>query len=382
MVKKICNCIFVVMVGAMLLTPFLFTDWISGGISESENRTLAKFPKLILDGRLNNSFPAQFDIWFVDHLGFHEEMISLNAARQYKMFDVMLQNSEYHIGPTGDLNYATPEMIQDYAHTNLRSEEQVAEIGQSYQIISDWLAEKGITFYYVQCYDKHSIYPEHFRDDIKQIGDVSKTDQVINYLLNETTVKTISLKDPLIQAKNDGYEVYSNWGDPSHWTPRGAYIGYQHIMEQINADFGGIFPVLQEEDYDITMYNCGMTLHDVIHEDDYVEWFEIQEPKAQRLENSYFEEIDKERHSQWVNPSLDNDTRMMLMCDSYIKYFILEDFAESFSEVGLIWGDFTRMLPEAVDHYQPDIVIYECVERVDRSTPIVKLAKKIAAGEY
>lgn len=383
MVKKICNLLFVAAVFVLLIIPLVFADWTSGGVSESENRNLAKFPQLIVNGKFNNAFTSQFDVWFTDHLGFREEMISFTAARQYELYDRLLENSGYHIGPYGDINYADKDMILDFAHANLRTEEEVAKIGQSYQVVSDWLEAKGIVFYYVQCYDKHSIYPEQFRDDIQQIGDISKTDQVIAYLENETTVKTISLKPPLLEAKANGYEVYSNWGDPCHWSFRGSRVGYWYIMDRINRDFNNKFPVLQEEDYDITIYNAGITLNNVIHEDDYIEKFEIRDCKSRKVENTFFQtEIDMIRHTAWENPSVDNDTRVMLMCDSYIDSFIKGDFAESFAEVGIIWGDYTGLLPYAVGRYQPDIVIYECAERVDRSMAICDLADRILSGEF
>ena len=383
MIKKICNYIFVAAVFALLSVPFLFTDWTSGGISVAENRALARFPDLFINGRFNQSFTSQFDIWFSDHLGFRDELLSFNASRQMEMYNKLLVNSEYSIGPYGDLLHTTNDEILDFAHANLLSEEELVKVGQSYQVISDWLAEKGIDFYYVQCYSKHSIYPEQFRDDIKQVNDISKTDQVIFYLQENTDVNVIYIKPTLLEAKANGYEVYGNWFDPAHWTQRGAYIGYQAIMDRLNADYGNIFPVLQEKDYTITLYDGGMTLNDVIHEVDYVEDFQIREPKAQKLEDSVFEVAygEPERHSGWINSSVDNDVRLMLMCDSYIKHFIVEDFAESFSEVGLIWSDYLRSMDDAVDMYQPDIVVYETTEWVNRDSDIIGLADKIRNGD-
>lgn len=383
MIKKICNCIFVAAVFVLLTVPFLFTDWTSGGISVAENRALAQFPDLFINGKLNQSFTSQFDIWFSDHLGFRDELLSFNASRQMEMYNKLLANSNNHIGPHGDLNYATNEMIMDYAHANLLSEEELVKLGQSYQIISDWLKEKGIDFYFVQCYSKHSIYPEQFRDDIEQIGDISKSDQVIFWLQENTDVNVIYLKPILLDAKANGYEVYSNWGDATHWTQRGAFVGYQAVMDRLNADHGNVFPVLQEEDYNITIYDGGSTLNNVIHEVDYLEDFQIRDPKAQKLETSFFQDAfdEYERHSEWVNPSVEDDTRLMLMCDSYIKHFIVEDFAESFSEMGLIWSDYFLEMGYAVDQFKPDIVVYETTEWVDRDYAILGLAEKILAGE-
>lgn len=377
MVKKFYNIVFVAIFICMISLPLVFTNWISGGVSEDENRTLAELPEVLVDGQFNEKFTAEYETWFMEHMGFREMLINTNASIQFNVFSRLLDKSNYHIGADGDINYADENMILDYAHLNLRSDEAVAQIGKSYQTVSDWLGEKGIQFYYVQCWDKHSIYPEQFMNSVNQIGDVSKTDQVIEYLRNNTDVNTISLKEVLIESK-DEYEVYSNWGDPTHWTDRGAYIGYKYIMHELNKQNDNKFRTLDESDYDIKISDLGITLNGFIHKTDMLETFTIATPQAKKSENSvmgdYGEDI---RHSVWINESVDNDTKLLLMCDSYINSFIIRDFAESFSEVWLIWGDYTSKLDDVIEMYDPDIVVYECAERVDRSNAVVGLADKL-----
>ena len=55
MFKKINNIAFVIVFLAVLFVPLLFTTWESGGVSQNENRNLAKLPKLIADGEYNSS---------------------------------------------------------------------------------------------------------------------------------------------------------------------------------------------------------------------------------------------------------------------------------------------------------------------------------------
>lgn len=212
---------------------------------------------------------------------------------------------------------------------------------------------------------------------VNQIGDTSKTDQVVKYIRNNTTVNEISLKEMLLDKKKS-YEVYSHYGDPTHWTERGAYFGYQYIMEKINEDNHNMYNILSEDDYDITVKDKGITLNGFIHEKDMMETFTIRNPKAVKADKSLMGEFGKdERHSIWINKDAGNDTRLLLMCDSYINSFIVEDFAESFSEVWLVWGDYTKDLDKVIELYNPDIVIYECAERVDRSGAVVEFADKI-----
>lgn len=377
MIKKVYCFVFILLFWIVLAIPMVFADYTRGGISEEENRVLAEFPDFEVDGKFNENFSKEFEAWFMDHMGYRQDMITANAKLQYYVFDRMIESSDYCLGRDGDVNYATDSILKDYAHLNLRSKEDVARIGDSYQYISDWLKEQNIQFYYVQCYDKHSIYPEQFVTYINQMGNVSKTDQIISYLKEETTVNVISMKDVLLDSKTD-YEVYSNWGDPTHWTDRGAFIGYQYVMENVNTNNNYIYPVLQESDYNISISNKAITLNGFITEEDMLESFSIKEPSAIKTDISVMQNYSSDsRHSVWKNEDVDNDTKVLLMCDSYFNSFIVEDFAESFSEVWLIWGDYTNSLDIIVEIYQPDIVIYECAERVDRSEGVFKFAQKL-----
>lgn len=376
MLKKIYNAIFVVLFLAALATPLGLTRWESGGVSEDENRTLAKFPAVTVDGKWNEKFTSQFETWFMDHLGLRQELITTNALLQYRVFDRLLSNSNYHIGPYGDLNYASEDMIKDYAHANLRTDYWVQLTGDAYVTTSDYLAEKGIPFYYIQCYDKHTIYPEQFTTAVKQLGDISKTDQIITYLKEKTQVQVIDLKPTLLEAKSR-YEVYSNWGDPTHWTDRGAYMGYLHIMEQLNATLGTELKVLQEEDYTITVEDMGKTINNVLHEEDMLEVFTIRDPQAQIVDNAVMGEWQHRDHTVLKNPNAGNDLKLLLLCDSYIDSYLRDDLAESFSEVWLIWADHMIDLPEILEIYDADVVILENAERVDRSGQMRNLADKL-----
>ena len=377
MLKKIYTIIFIILFMSIISLPLITANWTSGEISVEENRYLAKKPNLLIKGKFNDNFTEEVDTWFMDHMGYREEFIYYNAKLQYKVFDKLPTVSDYYIGRNGDLIYAREDMILDYAHQNLRTEEEIAKIGNSYQTISDWFEEKGIQFYYVQCWDKHSIYPEQYMDSINQYGDISKTDQIISYLRENTSVKVFSLKETLLDNKNR-YRVFSNWGDPMHWTDRGAYIGYKYIMQGINKYNNNSYKILEEEDYIIYEADGSKKLNGYIYNKDTIEIFQIKKPNASEANKAILGRFSNDRrHSVWTNPEVNNDTKLLLVCDSYFRYYILDDFAESFSEVWLIWGDYTGYIEEMVDMYNPDIVIYECAEFVDRSMPVVNLAEEL-----
>ena len=376
---KAIKIVFIVLFVGMLALPFVFANRGGAAVSEEENRTLNQRPSFIEDGSLNVAFTYDYEDWFLDNLGFRSQLTDLYAKMQYYVFNNIFDTDMY-MGRNGDTIYATDEMITDYQHLNLRTEEEVSRIGESYQVVSDWLKAQDIQFYYVQCYDKHSIYPERFMEHVNQDGQVSKTDQVIGELKNNTTVNVISLKDTLLDNKME-YDVFSHHGDPSHWSYRGAFLCYQHIMQEINAQNDNQFKVLQEEDYSISICDQGKFLKGDIHFEDYQEAFALKNPIAEKTDAAVLQQFSNDvRHSAWVNQNAGNDTKVLIVGDSYVDNYILDSLAESFSRTYMIWGDYTSQMTDMIEVCQPDIVIYECAERVDRSGAICELAERLNEG--
>lgn len=376
---KAIKIVFIVLFVGMLALPFVFANRVGAAVSEEENRTLNQRPSFIKDGSLNVAFTYDYEDWFLDNLGFRSQLTDLYAKMQYYVFNNIFDTDMYR-GRNGDTIYATDEMITDYQHLNLRTEEEVSRIGESYQVVSDWLKAQDIQFYYVQCYDKHSIYPERFMEHVNQDGQVSKTDQVIGELKNNTTVNVISLKDTLLDNKME-YDVFSHHGDPSHWSYRGAFLCYQHIMQEINASNDNMFKVLYEDDYTIDICDQGKYLKGDIHFEDYQEAFALKNPMAEKTDAAALQQFANDvRHSAWINPNASNDTKVLIVGDSYIDSYLLDSLAESFSQTYMIWGDYTNEMEAMIDICQPDIVIYECAERVDRSRAICELAERLNEG--
>lgn len=249
------------------------------------------------------------------------------------------------------------------------------EIVSGYQTVNDYLQNLGIQYYYFQCWDKQSIYPEQFPDSLIQYGKESRTDQRISEMIL-SNITVISPKKELIDAKSE-YETYSVWGDPAHWTQRGSFIGYQTLMNEINTKNDNQFHVLAESDYDISVVDQGYTLFGGIHQKNLSENFSIKNPQAYLSNEKLILYSDDERHRFFTNDSVDNNICILILGDSYFNSFIVDDIAESFYETVMIWGDYTENLVDIIETYNPDIVVNECAERVDRSGDIVKLANQL-----
>ncbi len=377
--KKI-TIVFVIVFIAMIGIPLVTTNLKNGTVSEAENRVLTERPHLHNgDGTLNTAFTSDFEDWFDDNVGQRSSMVLANARIQFYLFGVMEGNSDYYLGPNGELNYATADILEDYQHLNLRTDEELDEIADAYQTVSDYLDEKGIQFYYFQCWDKQSIYPEYFPRSVLQNGNVSKTDQVMEVLANQTTINLISPKRKLI-AEKANYDTYSVWGNATHWSQRGAYIGYTMLMDAINENNSGKYRFLTEDDYDITWQDLGETMFGGIHKVDMEENFEIKNPQAYFTDEEPIHLLSVARSSKQIyqNDSVDNDDTLLILGDSYFENYLYDDLAESFHRVVLM-RDNLRYFMEAVDYYDPTIVIVENAERCDRTKTILSIAEEIDA---
>lgn len=369
--------IFCILFLAMLYIPLFMTNRKKNVVSSDEKRMLAQMPGFYKeDGTKNTDFNIEFEAWINDNIGLRSFMVVANARLQYYVFDVLSNNSDMYLGPKGEFNYATAAMLADYRHVNLYSQDQLLQIADSFQTVNDFLEQKGMLFWYYQCWDKHSIYPEYFPTTVIQNKGESKTDGIVRTIQEHTTVSVISPKQELIDAKIK-LPTYSKWGDAAHWTQRGAYIGYLKLMAEINAQSDNRYKVLGEDDYNITITDQGSVLFGGIHNEDMQENFEIRNPQAVLTNEKLTLYGEDQRHRFYTNESVKNDTRLLLIGDSYFEQFIIEDMAESFHETVLIWGDYCADIEAIIEAYEPDLVVLEAAERVDRTSGIIRAAETL-----
>ena len=369
---KVIKIVFIVAFSILLLLPVVTINYHDGQLSDSENRRLAGMARLFDEhGSINPYFTDDFEMWINDNIGLRSFMVTLNAQIQYRVFHRFEDCTDMYLGPNGELNYITDDILLDYQRNNLYDGEYLRTFAFSMQELSDYAQSNGALFYYYQCWDKHTIYPEYFPLSVNPGIGNSKTDEMLLALQMYTDVSVISPKIDLIDAKAD-YDVFSVWGDPTHWSNRGAYIGYLDLMDAINRDSDIQYRVLAEDDYDLSLHDYGYTVAGCVHETDYEEAFILLNPGAVINNDLLTLYREDERNLYYVNPFADNSTRLLIIGDSYFGSFIIDDLAESFSETILIWGDYLPNYSSIIDEYQPDIVVVEAAERVDRTRSIIQ----------
>lgn len=360
--------IFLIIFFIMLVLPVVFVNLENEKVSETERRKMAPQPVFVKDGSINHDILQDIEAWVDDNIGFRDKMVEFNTKLMYYAFHKLPENTNSVIGKNNELNYLDEDMIKDYQHINLHTEAELAEAAEALQIINDYAKGNNKKLFYYQCWDKHSIYPEYVPDSIHQVGVESKTDQIVAAYMNNTDACVISPKKELIDNKSS-YDTYSVWGDATHWSHRGAYIGYRILMDKINENSPIQYKVLGEEDYDIIVEDEGSIISG-LHIADDIERFDIKDRKAVVTNEKLTLLSEDYRHSFYTNGSVDNNTRILIIGDSYFNSYIIDDIAESFHETVMIWGDYLEDIKDIIDEYNPDIIVIEAAERVDRTDVI------------
>ncbi len=375
---QLANRIYCIVFMLFMIIPLLLMNREEGAQAVNENRPLAYRPNFhTSEGEWNLEYTSQLDHYLDDRIGFRYQLVASNAWVQYYLFDRMENQNKYALGRNGEFFNIEDNTLPEYQHANLYSDDQLEIIANAFQSVSDSLSERNIQFYYMQCWSKETLYPEYFPATVMQYGSMSATEQVVRKLESSTSVNLIPLIDEFRNQKSD-YEIYSKWGDPVHWTPRGALLGYQLMMNEINKHNQGVYKVLSEDDFIITNTDQGAVYFGGIHHVNYSENFELCDHNADAKDTTELSDVFTDKRCFWfTNPNVQNNTKILILGNSFIANYILEDIAQSFSETLFVWEGLGESAKAMIDAYEPDIVLAENTQRYNHFDDVVAAADSL-----
>jgi hypothetical protein len=100
------------------------------------------------------------------------------------------------------------------------------------QHTQDWLRARGIAYVFVLAPDKHQVYGEELPAVAAPRGEETRTDSLVRYLRDHSTVPVLDLRPALIAAKA-GERLYHR--TDTHWNDRGAYVAYAAIVRALGV---------------------------------------------------------------------------------------------------------------------------------------------------
>ncbi len=364
---------FIIIALSFMILPFLLAHHSIDRISEQENRLYANFPSFLTeDGEFNSSFSTDFDAWIDDNIRFRTIFMEINANIQYHLFHRLAKDDEY-IGLENELFLLTSDKILLLQQQNFLTDEDVALYCNKMQGLNDYLTKKNIQFYYMQCYNKETIYPEKYIPGIISDKHAEEAKLIAGALNSNTQVKVVPVYENLIKEK-DNTRLFYKVKDPGHWNDSGAFLGYCALINSISDDMPNIRKP-SVNDYILGMDDDFRSIYGMRYPyPEESQTYTIKNPQAveYRLadENPDFNDLIhyKDHTHYYKNTAAGNDYKILMLGDSFIRQSIKDDIAEHFAEtLNIDWANITQ-LEEILAIYQPDIVLLESAENFLHTT--------------
>lgn len=359
MERKICIAFISAVCGMIAFTILCFNG--QGVLSKKENRTLATKPYLFKDNRINASYFAEYDSYLEDRFGGREFLISLDTKIKYNLLHGNIKSERAITGKDGWFFYikkADGDNLSDFFKENLMGEEEISVYKNSFLRIANWCSENGIKCIFLICPNKHSIYEECY-PFIRPEG-ITRADQ-ISQVFAELGIPYIYSRDYIISRKKDfSYPFY--YETDTHWNSQGAYLSFTQLRKQIEQLFPDVsFPKIEYEvsiDYSMTYGDILPMLHIEKARSTQVSLRPLPRENAVSYTFKYTDGLNG------ISESEDKKLpKALVFRDSFFDA-LMQFVAPCFSSAEYIWRSFNEKDKEYILAFKPDIIIFECAERL------------------
>ncbi len=231
--------VFLLAIAAPLL---LFND--ATEFSSREKRSLASPPEWRWDRQLLNDYPAQFTAWFDDHYGLRSELIKRSQHLKKKYF----KKSPTWLVIRGEQDWLfmdKRDSLKDHIGQIQLSKESLARWQQQLLEKQQWLNSQGIEYLIASIPNKMTLYSSYLPPRIQRHSGITVLDQLLAYLSEEAKYSAyIELEPALFAYQNSHPEQQLYFKSDTHWTSLGAFVAYQHIMQQLRKRLPTLEPEL------------------------------------------------------------------------------------------------------------------------------------------
>ena len=225
-----------------------FTKSLDALISKTENRMLARRPKLKVANL--DPYPSAYEKFYNDHFFLRYELIHINTLLAgYYLFNRSPAPKEVAFGSNGWLYTTGKEREVFEGSFNLPDDYVEAMADELHQRAIEY-RKIGITFYVTIAPMKCDIYPEFLPSYYIHSLKPTFTDRVTAILRKDSLFNLIELNDSLMEAKKTGALYYRT---DNHWNGLGAWYAYSLIINRIRLDFPVITP-LNRSDFSLSDY--------------------------------------------------------------------------------------------------------------------------------
>ena len=328
----------------LMLAAFPFVGMSVADSNETtENKELARFPRLRFDGTWNVRYLAQLGDYFEDHFAFRQELVAANALIRGRLLGVSASD-QVLVGKDGWLYYTGT--LDDYLGRNQMSEKGLANAVHNIGLMQQYVEDRGSRFLITIAPNKNSVYDSHMPSNYLRSGE------------NNHTRLTPLLKQAGIHYA-DLYEIFEEsdeclylQGD-SHWNNKGALLVCRKLLDGLDREYDG------------SAYDSWEVRKE--HTGDLAEM--LYSVAAKPEDNVYYDRIPiyayvndvEDTEEDWIETINPNGQGRLLMFRDSFGNSMLPILANEFE-----YGYFSRLVPYNLgnlDKYHPEYVVVERVER-------------------
>lgn len=278
---------------------------------------------------------------FTGRLFARQKLIALNTELTSRLTGgTYMESTQVLLGKDDWLFYKTQldgHPLWDYMGINHFTEDELAAMAANLTQMRDYFEnERGIDFYLTALPNKEIVYEEYMPDTIARVNEVSRGEQVAEYMWANTDLVYVFPKQALSEAKEQ-YQVY--YKTDTHWNQIGAFVGMQEIFREAYGTHADIDSVVFRVDSE-TFSGDLATIAGV--NDQYA------------IDTVYA----FERES--ADPAQYRDEVALVVGDSFSGF--LSAIAKGYYKE-VYWIYTKEFTMDMVEEYQPDVIIWETVER-------------------
>lgn len=267
-------------------------------------------------------------------IAFNSELTSLLTGGTY------MESTQVLLGKYNWLFYKTEldgHPLWDYMGINHFTDDELAAIAANLVSMRDGFNALGVDFYVTALPNKEIIYEEYMPDTVARVDEVSRAEQLADYIWDNTDLVYVYPKQALLDAKAEGQIYYQT---DTHWNQKGAFVGMQQLMHEA---YGVEAKDLDSVSFDITSHDLAGDLAVIGGVAD-----------KYNIDTTYVFDTDTADKAQY------RDEVALVVGDSFSGF--LSTIAKGYyKEVHWIYTkDFTMSM---LDEYDADVVIWESVER-------------------
>lgn len=277
---------------------------------------------------------------FTQGLYLRKNLISFNTnLTAYITGNSYIESTQVLLGKDNWLFYKTETdgtPIWDYMGINHFTQEELAAMAGNLTRMRDYFAAAGIEFIVMGIPNKENVYPEYMPGTVPKVDKQSRADQVAEFLWANTDIDYIYPMEALLKEKEQ-YQIY--YKTDTHWNQIGAFVGLQAMFSQLYGTYaepGSVNFVETGYDYAGDLASiAGIT-------DDYA------------IDTLYAYDESS------VDPAQYRDEKLLIIGDSFSGFLsvVAKPYYQDVKRVTTV--EFTMSVME---EYQPDVIIWESVER-------------------